>query len=766
MIEARAGLRATLAFLAALGVAEVTGGRLAHSSSADVPTPTATPTEVVPTPTMQITSTPTPSPTAESVPTATRTPTPTETATKMATVTSTRTATATSTIVSTKTPTPTAEATPTTTPTPPRGEVGISAFDTALPIPPVLTGSNINISMEEACKPILPGACTNMWTYNGEFPGPTIIQETGNTTQVTFTNNLPGSAGDMTIHHHGNHSIPEHDGQPNDFLIAPGSSKTYVYEGREAGGNEHSATQWYHDHRMDVTGRNVWNGLVGMYILEDPADPQTLPSGNFDVPLILADRNFDDNNQLVYSLNPNLEGDVFLVNGAHEPFLEVGDRNYRFRILNASNHRNYELTLSNGQSFTQIGTDSGLMPSPVSRTSMVFGPAERLDVVVNFAGLLGQTVQLVDNTSGTALMEFRVTQDLVDNSSIPNTLRPLRELGDPVVTREFSFSNAGTQFMINGLQWDHERVDAEPVVETTERWVLRNTSNVIHMVHIHDVDQQCVTRNGGPCLEFEPQKEVWRVEPRGTYEVDIKFWDHIGTYIFHCHVLEHEDLGMMSQFEVIGGNTPTPTPSATETASPSPTPTATSTETASPVVTSTSTETATPVASLTSTATSTSTATNTATVTPTRTATQEATATRTATRTATPFVTNTGTATVTVTTSSTPEASATATATRTATNTPTATELPTITRTPTETATGIPTATLTPTETATPTITETTNATPTVTETATGTPTVSGDPTETATPTDTPTATPTLAALLKKVLYFPSVFIGRYSTGW
>src|SRR5947208_16865955 len=142
---------------------------------------------------------------------------------------------------------------------------------------------------------------------------------------------------------------------------------------------------------MDVTGRNVWMGLTGLYIVDDPADPPTLPTGAFDLPLAIADRQFDVNNQIPYVFDPNgVTGDKFLVNGVYQPYLEVGDRKYRFRILNASNARVYSLALSNADSFTQIGTEAGLLPAPVTRIIIALGPAERMDVLVTFAGTLGQ----------------------------------------------------------------------------------------------------------------------------------------------------------------------------------------------------------------------------------------------------------------------------------------------------------------------------------------------------------------------------------------
>ena len=371
-------------------------------------------------------STPSPTPTAS--PTATPTPTPTPS--------------------NTPTPTPTLTPSPTITPTP---TASPTPFSHPLLFPPVAIDSNVSIGIDEACVQILDGPCTNMWTYGGTYPGITIRRPTGQTTNVTFTNNLDPAAGELTVHNHGNHSTAANDGQPDSFLIPTGGSRTYIYDGLEDGGNQRGKMQFYHDHRMDVTARNVWMGLTGMYIVDDPADPPTLPSGAFDLPLAIADRQFDANNQIPYVFDPNgVTGDKILINGVYQPYLEVGDRKYRFRILDASNARTYFLALSTGDSFIQIGTESGLLPAPVTRTGMRMGPAERLDVVVDFAGKLGQNLYLTDVLTGMPLLEFRVTEHIVDDSSIPPTLRPVPDIGEPTVTRNWSFDKTAGHWTING----------------------------------------------------------------------------------------------------------------------------------------------------------------------------------------------------------------------------------------------------------------------------------------------------------------------------
>jgi FtsP/CotA-like multicopper oxidase with cupredoxin domain len=419
----------------------------------------------------------------------------------------------------------------------------------------------VSIGIDEACVQILDGPCTNMWTYGGTYPGLTIRRPTGQTTNVTFTNNLDPAAGELTVHNHGNHSSAVNDGQPESFLIPTAGSRTYIYDGLEEGANQRGKMQFYHDHRMDVTGRNVWMGLTGMYIVDDPADPATLPSGAFDLPLAIADRQFDVNNQIPYVFDPNgVTGDKILINGVYQPYLEVGDRKYRLRILDASNARTYFLTLSTGDSFIQIGTESGLLPAPITRTGMRMGPAERLDVVVDFAGRLGQTIYLTDVLTGMPLLEFRVTQHVVDDSSIPPTLRALPDIGEPTVTRNWSFDKTANHWTINGLRFDPDRVDAKPVLGTTEKWVFTNPTGQVHTVHVHDVAQQCISRNGGACYPYETMKETWYLDPGETLEVKLKFTDHTGMYMLHCHIIEHEDDGMMTQFEVVRPAAPRPRP--------------------------------------------------------------------------------------------------------------------------------------------------------------------------------------------------------------
>lgn len=434
------------------------------------------------------------------------------------------------------------------------------AFSQPLHQPQVIdasAGGTVSLSAEVADVPILPGTPTEMWTYNGTFPGPTIRQRSGTPVTVAVTNNLPSTAGKLSVHNHGNHSKPQFDGGPMDNLIPTGGSYSYVYDGMENGTGERGAQQWYHDHVMDQTARNVWMGLAGMYLIDDPADPQTLPSGQFEVPLMLTDRSFTAGNQLSYTFNPSgVTGDHILVNGRPQPYFEVGPTKYRLRVLNASNIRDYEIALSNGRSLLQVGTESGLLAAPVPRSSILLNPAERADVVVDFAGFGGQNVVLRNlSATGAAgeLLQFRVTGSATNASVVPASLRTWPDLSTEEVAarRTFTFDRKQGSWTINGKMFDPARIDARPVLGTTEEWTLVNPSGWNHVVHIHDVDQQLMSRNGAVPQPYERNKESWHIGGGQTVVVRLKFTDHTGPYVFHCHVLEHEDDGMMSQFEVV-----------------------------------------------------------------------------------------------------------------------------------------------------------------------------------------------------------------------
>ncbi len=478
-------------------------------------------------------------------------------------------------------------------------------FRSRLPIPEELRGSKLDIPIREAEVGILPGRPTKMWTYGGTFPGPTIRRPAGGRTEVTFHHQLPAGAGELTVHLHGGHNRTQFDGQPggltgshprsfyceiprglsarasgNDLLIEPGGRKTYVYDLREDGRPERSAFQWYHDHRLDHTSRHVWRGLAGMFIVDDEADSSLpLPRGERDIPLMIGDRSFDRHNQLTDPFTgrrppaDGVSGHRILVNGAYLPHHEVTAQRYRLRLLNVSGFSTYNFHLSNGAPMAQIATDSGLMPRPVRRSQILLGPAERAEVIVDFAGAAGESVELRsgprhDGRSGAgskpyvgAVMQFRVgSRRQPDHTKVPRKLRPL-----PAWTRRVSHKPDHTWtvsigglfkpvWQINGRTFNPARADTTVALDSTVTWELVNHTNVAHMMHLHHTDWYLLARNGKPPPAWEDcLKETFFLYPRERIVLAGHFADYTGKFVVHCHMLDHEDHGLMSQFEVVRG---------------------------------------------------------------------------------------------------------------------------------------------------------------------------------------------------------------------
>jgi spore coat protein A len=414
--------------------------------------------------------------------------------------------------------------------------------------------------MDQAQVEIIPGTLTTIWGYNGLYPGPTIRARSGRQTVIRQTNGLPEA---MSVHLHGGHTPPTSDGHPYD-LIPPGGSKTYEYPN-----NQIPSTFWYHDHAVDYTGRHVYMGLAGFYIMTDAfEDGLPLPTGSNDVPLLIQDRLFNADGSLNYPLTDDtifagVLGDRILVNGVIQPYFEVGRRKIRFRLLNGSNSRSYRLALSSGEPLFQIGSDGGLLPRPITRSTVSIAPAERIDVVIDFSGYPLDTRVILNNDLGvgeslTGIMEFRVVRDEADDSSIPPTLRDVNPIPEASAdrTRTFSLSdriiNGRRLLTINGNLFNPDRIDATPRLDDVEIWELSNATYEAHPIHIHDIEWQILDRNGQrPPPGEDGWKDTFLVPALGSVRVIGKFSDLTGIYVFHCHKLEHEDHAMMAQFEVL-----------------------------------------------------------------------------------------------------------------------------------------------------------------------------------------------------------------------
>ena len=463
---------------------------------------------------------------------------------------------------------------------------GAKAFSRALPIPKVLRDDDITLVARQADVSILPGAPTRMWTFNGTFPGPTIRRPSGRRTRVTIRHELPVEAQTLTIHHHGAHSASKHDGQPESYVIQPQESRTYVYEHMEDGEPERAALQWYHDHSHHHASRNSWMGLAGFFILDDEVEAELpLPRGRYELPLFITDRQFDKDNQLDMALfdspaaNREVSGEIYLVNGAPQPHAEVEPRRYRLRLHNGSGFRILNLSLIIEGAFTpaaqmtQIGTESGLLPAPVDRTTILLGPAERADVVVDFSEFAGRQITLAslaranalgsDAAPEVGLVQFRVARTAARRGpgAPPKKLRPLPDWvadASQQPDRVWSFGtgyDVETRYeahTVNGRAFDHGRVDGQVELDSVETWMLLNTTTRTHYIHIHDVDWVVLSRNGASPEPYEAGlKETFLLDPGEYVLVAAKFTDHLGRFMIHCHMLDHEDGGMMATWEVV-----------------------------------------------------------------------------------------------------------------------------------------------------------------------------------------------------------------------
>lgn len=475
---------------------------------------------------------------------------------------------------------------------------GKQRFRLPLAVPPTLRDAHVRLDMRKTAVRMLPdGRRTEAWTYGGSWPGPTIRRPAGERTLVTVANHLPRRAGSMSVHLHGDHHASRHDGQPTSYLVPRGGSRTYRYDLTDNGKPEPGSFFWYHDHRMDHTARNNWMGLQGMFIVDDPREARLgLPQGVRDVPLMISDRSFTRRNQLVPVHEPDMVMDMghrdmgsmdgmgytgphappddatvgtqILVNGRFAPHLRTSAVHYRLRLLNSSAFSSYNLTLSDGRPFVQIGTGDGLLPAPVVRQSILLGPSQRADVVVDFHGEAGQdvvlqTVPRTDSETGTGsrvgkLMQFRVRDKAPDRTSVPDTLPTPKLVRAPAeVSMTWTFSlegdeESGTYWAINGKAYDPERVDHRVRLGSAETWLLRNTSEVTHYVHIHEEQWRTVSRDGQPPPPWERGLEdTWKLDPGEEVVVAARFTDYTGPFMVHCHMLDHEDHGMMATFKVV-----------------------------------------------------------------------------------------------------------------------------------------------------------------------------------------------------------------------
>ncbi|KAI5791902.1 Cupredoxin [Geopyxis carbonaria] len=463
------------------------------------------------------------------------------------------------------------------------------AFHYPLPIPatkkPAATYTNpktgtpidfYQVEMKPFSKKIFPNlGAASLVGYDGQVPGPTFRVERGRETVVRFINK---GFRPSAIHLHGSYTRTPWDGWAND-IIAPGSYKDYYYPNQQ-----NARPMWYHDHVAMQTALNIYAGQSGLYIVQDSALEQklALPQGAYDVPLILNSMYFTKTGNISDETaeRTSTYGDTFLVNGQIQPFLAVEPRKYRFRVLDASVSRSFNLTVQADGSkkvapMYVVASDSGFLPKPVKTNNLIISMAERWEVVIDFAAFKGQNLTLTQSNlwvdtayAGTdAVLQFRVGRTVsssASNGALPSTLVAPAATAAATTSRTFTFARSiGLGWTINGALFTNaaSRILAAPPLGTTEKWTLSGAAGWSHPVHAHLIDFTLLSRttsdlNRRPgrdrleAYEVGALKDIAVLGENEVVEVLARFAPWTGVYTFHCHNAVHEDYAMMGAFNV------------------------------------------------------------------------------------------------------------------------------------------------------------------------------------------------------------------------
>ena len=409
---------------------------------------------------------------------------------------------------------------------------------------------------------LLPGALTEVFAYNGQFPGPTLEFREGDRVTVHFRNDLPEPT---TIHWHGLHLPFTSDGSPF-HPVAPGEQYDYVFTIRPGA----AGTYWYHPHPHHRTGYQVAKGLYGAIVVRATDDP--LPRSLTERVLVISDNRFAADGSIdlpgSHTMQGNVdrengrEGDVAFVNGQVMPTLSIrAGEVQRWRVINASAARVYRLALP-GHKLLHVGNDGGLFERPVEVDEIVVANAERVELLVRGTGSPGTTAVLQalpydryipqtrprnwNETRPLLTLQYSPEQPMA-SVALPATLRRVPAIDTTnVSTRRVMVL---TQGMINGKHMDHERVDVVASLDSTEIWEIENLVGMDHPFHLHGFQFQLLDRNGVP-EPFRSWKDVVNVTKHGTARFIVRYANYPGKWMFHCHILDHEDHGMMGILEV------------------------------------------------------------------------------------------------------------------------------------------------------------------------------------------------------------------------
>ena len=465
--------------------------------------------------------------------------------------------------------------------------IGFSGYaQNILFIPDTLSGQNINMTLQPGTTQFYNGQITNTLGANGNILGPTLILNRGEMVNLSVQNQLPDTT---TIHWHGMHVSSENDGGPHTYIL-PNSTWSPSFTVLD-----NAATYWYHPHLHKRTNEHVSKGIAGLIIVRDSLESNlVLPRtyGIDDIPLVIQTKDFDASNQIVVHSNND---DVVMVNATLDAYVDLPAQIIRLRVLNGSSQRTFNLGLTNNKSFYQIASDGGLLSNPVLSNRLMLAPGERAELLVDLTNMIGQTVYLrsyasempngiygATNPGMMAMMtlngynpnpingtDFDILEINVVNqtanavTTVPQSLVTISPL-DPAAanaTRNLTFSPSAMgpnqlngKFLINNSSFDMSIVNYSIPLGDVEIWQLFNQSGMAHPFHIHDVQFQILTRNGStPAAGEQGWKDVVLVKPMENVSFIARFADFANDsipYMYHCHMLSHEDDGMMGQFVV------------------------------------------------------------------------------------------------------------------------------------------------------------------------------------------------------------------------
>ncbi len=439
------------------------------------------------------------------------------------------------------------------------------AFTQALLIPPLAKASvlkdgtkEFNLNLQEGEVSFLQGAKTKTYGINGNFLGPTIKVERNDSIKINVKNSLKEES---VIHWHGLHLEGHNDGGPNRSIKKNTSwSTTFKIQQR-------AATYWYHPHTHKKTGQQTYKGLAGLFIIEDEDSKKAnLPReyGVDDIPLIIQDRRFDKNANFVYKYSMHdemmgVKGKVFLVNGVNAPYVDVSAKTIRLRILNGSNARFYSMVFSNNQDFFQIAGDASFLEKPLKIKKLLLAPGERAEILVELSTLKNTSIYLGDSLSNKALLKINVKNEKKQDFILPSRLTTIDEYSNitkekGLKIRHFSLDMRMMWMGINAKQMDMSYINEKVILGETEIWRIKNNNEMPHPFHIHGCSFKVLSRNNKGIFSNETGlKDTVVVYGEETLDLLVRFNYKASKefpFMYHCHILEHEDAGMMGQFTV------------------------------------------------------------------------------------------------------------------------------------------------------------------------------------------------------------------------